>query len=120
MAPAFIASTALWICPEARDDDDRGLGVAALEGAKNVDAVHVREAEIEENQVGTHLVGRLEPLFAGTNPVDFDLVPGQHPRTERADVPFVVDDQDIVHSHKIAELEQPSPTSYHRRRSYSR
>ena len=94
---------------EARDDDDRGLGVAALEGAENVDSVHVREAEVEEHQVGTHFVRRLEPLFARTYPVDFDLVPGQHPRTERADVPFVVDDQDIVHSHKIAELERPSP-----------
>ena len=60
-------------------------------------------------KVGAHFVGCLEPLFARANPVDFDLVPGQHPRTERADVPFVVDDQDIVHSHKIAELARPSP-----------
>ena len=83
--------------------------MAALESPEDVDAVHVREAEIEEHQIGAHLVGRLEPLLAGSDPVDFDLVPGQHPRAERADVPFVVDDQDIVHSHKIAELLQPSP-----------
>src|SRR5215831_12167545 len=94
---------------EAGDDDDGGLGVAALEGAEDIDAVHVREAEVEQHQVGTHLVGGLQPLFARANPVDFDLVPGQHPRTERTNVPFVVDDQDIVHIHKIAEPDQPSP-----------
>src|SRR5262245_24017443 len=94
---------------EAGDDDDRDLGMAALEGAEDIDAVHVREAEVEQHQVGAHLVGGLEPLFARTDPVDFDLVPGQHPRTERTDVPFVVDDQDIVHNPKIAEAEQHSP-----------
>src|SRR5206468_1833797 len=94
---------------EARDDDDRGLRVPALEGSQHVDAVHVGQAKVEKDQVRAHIVRRLEPLFARAHPVDFDLVPGQHPRTERADVPFVVDDQDIVHSHKIAEPERRSP-----------
>src|SRR5262249_4194884 len=93
---------------EAGDDDDGDLGMAALEGAEDIDAVHVREAKVEQHEVRAHLVGGLEPLLARANPVDFDLVPGQHPRTERADVPFVVDDQDIVHSHKIAEAQRPS------------
>src|SRR5262249_53660447 len=94
---------------EPGDDDHGGLGVAPLEGAEDIDTVHVRQTEIEQYQVGTHLVGRLQSFFARANPVDFDLIPGQHPRTERTDVPFVVDDQDIVHSHKIAEPDRDSP-----------
>src|SRR4030095_3620207 len=93
---------------EPGDDDDRGLGMAALEGSQHVDTVHIGKAKIEEDHVRAHIVGGLEALFAGADPLDFDLVPGQHPRTERADVPFIVDDQDIVHSHQIAELERPS------------
>src|SRR4030095_13603970 len=75
----------------------------------DLDAVHVREPEVEEHQVGAHLVGGLEAFLARPHPVDFDLVPGQHPRTERTNVPFVVDDQDVVHIPKIAEFPAGAP-----------
>ena len=61
---------------EAGDDDDRGLGVPSPEGSEHLDAIHVREAEVEEDQVRAHLVGSLEPLLTCADPVDFYLVPG--------------------------------------------
>src|SRR5438552_2307641 len=82
---------------EPGDDDDRGLRVLAPEGSEHLDAIHVRKPQVEEDQIGAHLVGRLEPVFTGANAVDLDLIACQHARTERADVPFIVHDQDIVH-----------------------
>ena len=97
MAPAFIASTALWIWPNPVMMMTAVSACRDLESAEHLQAVHVRETEVKEDQVWAHLVGGLETFLAAADPVDFDLIPGQHARTECADVPFVVDDQDVVH-----------------------
>ena len=93
----------------ARDDDHRDMGVAALERAEHVHAVHVREPQVEEHHVRIHLVGHLEPILAGAGSMDLDGVLRKDPRDEGPDVPFVVDDEDIVHMAKIIDSGTDSP-----------
>ena len=83
---------------EGGDHDDRGLRVLGAQVTQDLDAVDVRQAQVHQGQVGVDLVGQLQPFLAGAGHVDFDVVLAQYPGHERADVPFVVDDQDRVHT----------------------
>ena len=73
-------------------------GCLATQVAQDLDAVDVGQAQVHQRQVGIDLVGELQPLLAGAGHVDLDVVLAQYPGHERADVAFVVDHQDRVHS----------------------
>src|SRR2546427_415243 len=82
---------------EARDDDHGDLGVAGPERPEDVHAVHVREAEVEEDEVRAHLVGHLEPFLPRRGSMDLDLILAQDPGHQGPDVPLVVYHEDVIH-----------------------
>src|SRR2546422_5557605 len=82
---------------EARDDDHGDLGVAAPQRPEDVHAVHVREAEVEEDEVRAHLVGHLEPFLPRSGSMDLDLILAQDPGHQGPDVPLVVYHEDVIH-----------------------
>ena len=82
---------------EARDDDHSDLGVAGPQRPEDVHAVHVREAEVEEDEVWAHLVGHLEPFLPRRGSMDLDLILAQDPGHQGPDVPLVVYHEDVIH-----------------------
>ena len=63
---------------EGGDHDHRRLGVLRAQLAQHLDAVEVGQAEIDQHEVGTDLLGELETLLAGSGHVDFDVFLTEH------------------------------------------
>src|SRR5262249_16189989 len=82
---------------EGRDHDDRAVRMLGLQLANDLDSVHVWQPEIDQCDVGRELLSELDALLAGAGRVDLDVVLGEDPGDQRADVSLVVDDQDRVH-----------------------
>ncbi len=76
----------------AREHDDRDVFVAPADHPKKLDALDVRKAEVEDDQVGV-LVQQLEPGFAVGGLQDVMPLRAQPHTQELADGRLIVDDQ---------------------------
>src|SRR5690606_5628762 len=80
-----------------REDDDRGRDAQAADGAQHLEAVDVRQPEVEDQQVELAAGGEVDTLPAGADVVRGVAGRPQPLRDEGRDPLLVLDDQDLAH-----------------------
>ena len=85
--------------PVARDHHDLGILLAGLDPLQDLEAAHLGEPDVQEDEVEVLALQRLEPCLAGFRGLDREALVLEDPLEGGPDARFVVDDQYLFVAH---------------------